>query len=162
MEDLIKQVRELETKTTELQTMSADRDFTLTVSNSQELKAILKLIDTKYRWESKNAALTVHVYDTLKTAANDAVTTEEGLQLSLKATIMTGMYNILLNIEGSGVEQARSFIKILTNVGHQVSDAMNVLASDNQEIQGLHARIHELEQQIEQTNEISEQIEEEA
>lgn len=163
MEDLRTQVNELEVKATELQTTSASRDFTLTLNDNAELKTILKLIDSQYKWQSKNAALTVHVYDTLKLVASSDVVnvTEGGIDMPLKATIMTGLYNILLNIESSGVERARSFAKILTNVGHQVSQAMNVLAEDNREIQAIHAQIHELEQQIHQ-NEVSEQIEEEA
>ena len=163
MEDLRSRINELEAKATELQTASATREFTLTVTDSTEFKQILKLIDKSYSWQSKNAALAVHVYDSLKEANRNAVVTEGGVDLNLSATIMTGLYNILLNIEGQGVEAARSFVRVLTNVGEQVTNALNVLGEDNQEIQAIHNEIHELEQQLaEQENETSEQIEEEA
>lgn len=163
MEDLRSQINELDVKATELQQASATREFNLTVTDSTELKQILKLIDKSYTWQSKNAALAVHVYDSIKEANKNAEATEEGLELSLSATIMTGLYNIMLNIEGQGVESARSFVRVLTNVGAQVTSALNVLSEDNKEIQELHAQIHELEQQLEaEENEVSEQIEEEA
>jgi len=163
MEDLRSQINELDVKATELQQASATREFNLTVTDSTELKQILKLIDKSYTWQSKNAALAVHVYDSIKEANKNAEVTEEGLELSLSATIMTGLYNIMLNIEGQGVESARSFVRVLTNVGAQVTSALNVLSEDNKEIQELHAQIHELEQQLEaEENEVSEQIEEEA
>lgn len=163
MEDLRTQINELEVQATKLQEASATREFNLTVTDNTELKQILKFIDKSYTWQSKNAALAVHVYDSIKEANRNAEVTEGGLDLTLSATIMTGLYNILLNIEGQGVESARSFVKVLTNVGEQVTNALNVLGEDNKEIQELHNKIHELEQQLaEQENEVSEQIEEEA
>lgn len=163
MEDLRTQINELEVQATKLQEASATREFNLTVTDSTELKQILKFIDKSYTWQSKNAALAVHVYDSIKEANRNAEVTEGGLDLTLSATIMTGLYNILLNIEGQGVESARSFVRVLTNVGEQVTNALNILGEDNKEIQELHSKIHELEQQLaEQENEVSEQIEEEA
>ena len=163
MKDLRTQINELEVQATELQTASATREFNLTLTDSTEFKQILKLIDKSYSWQSKNAALAVHVYDSMKEAGKNTEATEGGIDLTLSATIMTGLYNILLNIEGQGIESARSFVRVLTNVGEQVTNALNVLSEDNKEIQELHNQIHELEQQLaEQENETSEQIEEEA
>lgn len=166
MEDLKNQIKELEKKVTDLQVESAGQEFTLTVRDNRELKDILNLIDKNYKWNSKNAALTVHVYDTLKLAASsDTVTvTEGGIEIPLKATIMTGLYNILLNIENVGVEAARKVTRILTQVGQEVSNAMTKLAEDNEEIKEIHLELQRLEQQLieAEANETSEQIQEEA
>ena len=165
MEDLRNQISELEKQVTDLQVQSANQEFILTLQDSKELKEILRLIDKNYKWNSKNAALTVHVHDTLKLAAQsgEVNVTEGGVEIPLKATIMTGLYNILLNIENTGVEAARKVTRILTQVGKDVTDAMNKLAQDNEEIKEMHLQIQELEQQLaEQENETSEQIQEEA
>jgi len=162
MEDLRNQISELEKQVTDLQVASANQEFILTITDSNELKDILRLIDKNYTWNSKNAALTVHVYDTLKLASGaDAIVTEGGIEIPLKATIMTGLYNILLSIENSGVEAARKVVRILTQVGKDVTDAMNTLAKDNEEIKRMHAEIQQLEQKLVE-NETSEQIQEEA
>ena len=162
MEDLRNQISELEKQVTDLQVASANQEFILTITDSNELKDILRLIDKNYTWNSKNAALTVHVYDTLKLASGaDAIVTEGGIEIPLKATIMTGLYNILLSIENSGVEAARKVVRILTQVGKDVTDAMNTLAKDNEEIKRMHAEIQQLEQKLVE-NETSEQIKEEA
>jgi len=162
MEDLRNQISELEKQVTDLQVASANQEFILTITDSNELKDILRLIDKNYTWNSKNAALTVHVYDTLKLASGaDVIVTEGGIEIPLKATIMTGLYNILLSIENSGVEAARKVVRILTQVGKDVTDAMNTLAKDNEEIKRLHAEIQQLEQKLVE-NETSEQIQEEA
>ena len=85
----------------------------------------------------------------------------------MRSTELTGLYNILLNISGTGVEKARSFTRLLTNVGQQVTSALDQLAERNAEVRELHAQLQELEQQLQEsefnlsTNEDSEQIEEE-
>lgn len=166
MEDLQTRISELSKTVTDMQVESANQEFILTVRDSAELKDILRLIDKNYTWNSKNAALTVHVYDTLKQASNssDVTVTEGGIEIPLKATIMTGLYNILLNIENTGVEAARKITRILTSVGKDVSEAMQVVAQDNEEIQKLHVELQQLEQQLieAEENETSEQIQEEA
>lgn len=165
MEDLQSRITELNKQVTDMQVASANQEFILTVQDSTQIKDILRLIDKNYTWNSKNAALTVHVYDTIKlAAASDVVTvTEGGIEIPLKATIMTGLYNILLNIENTGVEAARKVTRILTNVGQDVSTAMQKVAEDNEEIKKLHLELQQLEQQLEQQlaeqeNETSEQI----
>jgi hypothetical protein len=166
MEDLQTRISELSKTVTDMQVESANQEFILTVRDNAELKDILRLIDKNYTWNSKNAALTVHVHDTLKQASNssDVTVTEGGIEIPLKATIMTGLYNILLNIENTGVEAARKITRILTSVGKDVSEAMQVVAQDNEEIQKLHVELQQLEQQLieAEENETSEQIQEEA
>lgn len=166
MEDLRNQIKELEKQVTDLQVESANQEFILTITDSQELKDILRLIDKNYTWNSKNAALAVHVYDTLNLALEsaDILATEGGIDIPLKATIMNGLYNILLSIENTGIEAARRVTQILTQVGKDVTDAMQKIALDNEEIKQMHMQIQELEQQLieAEQNETSEQIEEEA
>ena len=161
MKEIKSKISKLEKKATKLQLESVQREFTLTFQDQAEYKHVLALIDKDYNWQSKNAALTVHVYDKLKEAATTAEPTEGGIDFKLQATIMTGLYNILLNVESSGIEKARKFARILTNIGHQVSQAMKQLSDDNEKIQAIHVEIAELEQKLTQ-NEISEQVEETA
>ena len=163
MEDLRNQINELEKTVTDLQVASANKEFNLTLVDSKQLNTMLTLINKNYTWNSKNAALTVHVYDTLKLAsgADELLKGKDGIQIPLKATIMTGLYNILLGIENTGIESARNVVRILTQVGKDVTDAMNTLAADNKQIQEMHAEIQQLEQKLIE-NETSEQIKEEA
>jgi hypothetical protein len=171
MQDLKAQIQELEKKTTDLQVEIANHEFELKFEESAHVSKILQHIDKDYQWESKNAALAVYVYDKLKAQykASKAVqeSEEEGFTVMMKSTELTGLYNILLNINGTGVEKARSFTRLLTNVGQQVTEALDQLAERNAEVRELHQQMHDLEQQLQEeqlnlsTNEDSEQIEEE-
>jgi len=157
-------ISQLDKKVTKMQIDSTTQSFKLTFTDNNEYYTVLELINNDYAWQSKNAALTVHVYDKLEEAANKAnITnnTEGTLDLELQATIISGLYNILLNVEARGVEKARTFTKLLTNLGGQIHTAMNKLAKDNEEIQAIHIELAELEK-TPTKNETSEQIKEEA
>lgn len=168
-----KQIQKLEKQTTDLQVEISNLEFELAFDDSSHVAKILQHIDKDYKWQSKNAALAVYVYDKLKAAykAGKAVQDEETGKfiVNMKSTELTGLYNILLNIEGIGVEKARSFTRLLTNVGQQVTSAMDQLAERNREVQDLHLKLHSLEQQLREeeqakteTNETSQQVKEEA
>lgn len=154
-------ISKLEKKVTKMQIDSTTQNFTLNFTDRTEFDTVLDLINNDYTWQSKSAALTVHVYDSVKEAANEATITEGGIELQIKATIMSGLYNILLNVEGKGIENARTFTKLLTNLGGQIHESMTKLGKDNEEIQAIHVELQELEQKLTQ-NETSEQIEETA
>lgn len=169
---LKKKLNKLETKATELQMETANELFDLKLDDAGTISRIMNYIDKDYTWASKNAALAVYVYDRLKaekkrvTAEVDNDTTEVTIQL--KGTELTGLYNILLNIDGTGIEKARSFTRLLTNIGAQVSQAMEALAKKNEVIREIHDEIRTLENEIvkaeqEQilSNEASQQVEEE-
>ena len=64
------------------------------------------------------------------------------------------IYQALLNVTGTGVENARKFITMLTHVGETVSLAMQELAKLNQEINDIHTGLAELDAKI-----VTEQIE---
>jgi gas vesicle protein len=166
MSDLKSQIQELEKKTTELQVEIANQEFELQFEDSSHVSKILQHIDKDYEWQSKNAALAVYVYDKLKAEYKAGKATEtsesENFTVYLKSTELTGLYNILLNISGTGVEKARSFARLLANVGQQVTTAMDQLAERNTEVRTLHEELRQLEEQLHQEqNEASEQIEEE-
>lgn len=176
MQDLKAQLKQLEEQATALQIETAKTEFQLEFEDMTTVNKILNTIDKDYQWNSKNAALTAYVYDALKAERmrliQDGFKAEDKVTVTLKATELNALYNIMLNITGQGVEKARSFARLLTNIGQQVSEAMMELAKKNEATQKLHTQMMELEQQIEAlefeqqdqstTNEVSQQIEEAA
>ena len=158
---ILSKISKLDKKATKLQVESTTQNFTLNFTDRTEFDTVLDLINNDYTWQSKSAALTAHVYDKLVESADTAKTTKDGFSTELQATIMSGLYNILLNVEGKGIENARTFTKLLTNLGGQIHESMTKLGKDNEEIQAIHVELQELEQKLTQ-NETSEQIEETA
>lgn len=168
---LKKQIQKLEKKTTDLQVEIANHEYELTFDDSSHVSKILQHIDKDYQWQSKNAALAVYVYDKLRTEyrtnkVTQAGNPESGFSVLMKSTELTGLYNILLNINGTGIERARSFARLLTNVGQQVTSSMDKLAQRNEEVRKLHEELRNLEIKLQEveittTDEDSQQIKEE-
>ena len=148
-DDLIQKRVELENKVNEKQQEIAERTYTVDLETSANLNAVIKQIDKSYRWSIKNATLIVNLYDTLK-AAKTAITqsNDSNYTVELNSIELNTLYSVLTNIDGVGVESARTFVRLLTNVGSQISQSMESLAEANREVQNLHAPLAELDAQI--------------
>lgn len=152
----LKDIRaQLEVEVNETQAKLAEQTYSIELETQSNLNAILKQIDSSYEWSIKNAALVVNLYDVLKAtkaeknlAAKNNETVEGSYTVNLKSLDLNTLYSVLTNISGTGVEEARRFTKLLTNVGAQISDALNEMADANKEIQTKHVELAELDSTI--------------
>ena len=142
---------ELETEVNELQDNLAKKTYSVNLESMSNLKAILKQIDKSYTWSIKNAALVISLYDNLNNAKIAIQKSEDdSFVVELKAMDLNTLYQVLTNIEGTGIEAAKTFTRLLTNVGKQITDAMNQMSDSNKEIQSKHVALAELDSKIEE------------
>jgi hypothetical protein len=176
LEDLKSLRTELEKQTAEKQVELSQRTYAVNFENSGNITKVLNHLNKDVAWSSKNAALLVSLNDNLKTeknrltievnlAKNEKRTLEEGFDSTvyLKAMDLNTLYQSLLSVQSTGVESARNYVRLLTNVGAQITEAMQSMAESNKEIQSLHVELAELDAKIEEenvpaTNEVLEQI----
>ena len=129
--------------------------------NSSNITKGLNHINKDVAWSSKNAALLVSLNDNLKNektrltievnlAKNEKRALEEGFDSTvyLKAMDLNTLYQSLLSVQSTGVESARNYVRLLTNVGAQITTAMQLMAESNKEIQNLHVELAELDAKI--------------
>lgn len=147
----------LEVEVNETQANLAEKTYAVELESVTNLNAILKQVDKSYEWSIKNAAMVVNLYDVLKVAKlenqvaekSTGETQPEGsFVVELKSIDLNTLYSVLTNISGTGVESARRFIKLLTNVGAQISEALNSMADANKEIQEMHLALAEIDAEI--------------
>lgn len=176
LEDLKSLRTELEKQTAEKQVELSQRTYAVNFENPGNITKVLNHLNKDVAWSSKNAALLVSLNDNLKNektrltievnlAKNEKRTLEEGFDSTvyLKAMDLNTLYQSLLSVQSTGVESARNYVRLLTNVGAQITEAMQSMAESNKEIQGLHVELAELDAKIEEenvpaTNETLEQI----
>ena len=97
--------------------------------------------------------LLINLYDSLKQQKNLISKDKENTAtVSLKMVPLNTLYSALTTLEGTGVAQAKAFTGLLTNVGSQISDAMQSMQGKNKEIQALHVSLAELDAQIDVLN----------
>jgi len=149
-EELIAKRTELETEVNAKQEELAAAKYSVDFESLSNIKAVLKQMDSAYRWNIKNAALTINLYDSLKVEKIAIQKTgDESAVVNLTSLDLNTLYQVLTNIDGTGIESARTFVKLLTNVGAQITEAMNEMAEANRSIQSLHVALGELDAEIE-------------
>lgn len=151
LKDLKAKRAELEKTAETLQVEQAEHAFEINLEDRKMLKTIMEHLNKGYTWKTQNAAVLVTLYDKLK-QQNNALLKHDSYDgdtiISLRGHELNGLYQALLNVEGTGVESARKFIKMLTLVGESVTTAMSELAEMNNKIQETHQALALLDTEI--------------
>ena len=144
----------LENEVNEAQQALADSTYSIDLENIKNINALLKQIDSTYNWTIKNAALVINLYDNLKVAkAAIRATDEAEVIVEISGMNLNTLYQVLTNIEGTGIESARTFTRLLANVGSQISASMEEMAESNREIQKMHVELAEIDAKVRELSE---------
>jgi hypothetical protein len=152
---------ELETNVGAAQTELSQRDFPVDFESLSNINRVLKHLNDDVNWNTKNAALLVNLNDNLKVekqrinaevlaSKQTKKELEEGQASTvyLKPVDLNTLYQSLLSVNSTGIESARNYIKLLTNIGAQISAAMQEMTEENKKIQALHAELGDLDKKI--------------
>jgi len=155
IEELKAKLAELETQAEAAQKESSEHLYDLVLDDVKTIKTIQDRLNKDFQWESRTAAVVVHLYDRLteerKRLSQPNSLNEDGtVTVQMKGLELNGLYQAMLNMKGIGVENARSFARLLTNIGKQVTEAMQAMADVNKQVMDLHTQIADLEKQIAQ------------
>jgi hypothetical protein len=133
----------------EKQAKLQEEKYAMDFDNSANISRVMKHLDKSTKWTIKDAALTINLYDNLKLekARIKALEGEETVVM-LGAVDLNSLYKSLTVCEGYGIEHAKAFLTLLTNLGSQISGAMEAMSEANQEIQSMHVQLSELDSAI--------------
>ncbi len=142
---------QLEIEVNEAQKELAEKKYSVNLENIQNINAILKQIDKNYEWSIKNAAFVINLYDALADQKKQFQIEDKGEStVQLNGVQLNQLYTIITNITGTGIEAAKTFTRLLTNVGAQISDALKEMAEANKVIQEKHVALAELDGAIDE------------
>ena len=107
----------LTTKVDELQVRAAEETFAIVLDDRKQVKTIMDHLNKGYTWKTANAAVLVSLYDQLKKQNKELLSSDaEETVINLRGHELNALYQALLTCEGSGVENARKFITMLTHI----------------------------------------------
>ena len=106
-----------------------------------------KLIDKGLEWTIKEAALHVNLYENLK-SEKARLKDETSKLVRLSNIDLNTLYTSLTSLKGCGIEKAKSFLRLLTEIGNNISEQMNKMASNNQVVQEKNQKLSELDSVI--------------
>tara|TARA_Y100000389_G_C17336594_1_gene450985 strand:+ start:406 stop:912 length:507 start_codon:yes stop_codon:yes gene_type:complete len=130
-----------------LQTEAAEKRFEITFDNVKAIKTVQEHLNKGYTWKTQNAAVVVSLYDQFKTQGKN-LTADSDPVVSLRGHELNALYQALLNVEGTGIENARRFITMLTQIGEAVGTAMQDLSTMNTTLNDLHTELAEIDAQL--------------
>jgi hypothetical protein len=139
-------VTEVESKQTEL----AEAKYGIKFDTVANISRIMKHLDKSTSWTLKDAALIINLYDNLKIEKARIKAEDAEPTVNLGTIDLNSLYKALTTVEGTGIEAARSFITLLTNIGSQISGAMQEMGDANKVIQEMHIQLAELDGTIDE------------
>lgn len=150
LQDLQNLRTELEKEAAAKQVELAQRTYQIDFENISNVTRTLAHLNKDVNWSTKNAALLVSLSDSLweEQARLKAEDSKTDAIVSLKQVDVNTLYQSLLSVQSTGIESARNYVKLLTNIGAQITQAMQAMATANQEIQSIHVELAELDQRI--------------
>jgi hypothetical protein len=144
---LTKRQSELAVEIDAMQTEASEKRFDIKFDNVKSIKTLQEHLNKGYTWKTQNAAVVVSLFDQFK-AQSKMITSDKDAIVSLRGHELNALYQALLNVEGTGIESARRFITMLTQVGESVGVAMQELSTMNTTLNALHTELSEVDAQL--------------
>lgn len=146
---------ELEQQAAEKQIELAQRTYEVNFESVENITRVLKHLNQDVTWNMKNAAVLINLSDSLheeknRISVSQKISKEADATVSLKQIDINTLYQSLTAVQSTGIESARLYVRLLTNIGAQITTAMQTMATANQEIQSLHVELAELDAKLDQ------------
>lgn len=135
--------KEIENDMTDIKNAMYEVDFV----KDSNINNLSKLIDKGLEWTIKEAALHVNLYENLK-SEKARLKDETSKLVRLSNIDLNTLYTSLTSLKGCGIEKAKSFLRLLTEIGNNISEQMNKMASNNQVVQEKNQKLTELDSVI--------------
>ena len=145
--------KELAIEIDAMQTEASEKRFEVKFDSIKSIKVVQEHLNKGYTWKTQNAAVVVSLYDQFKSQAKGLAPDAEAI-ISLRGHELNALYQALLNVEGIGVENARRFITMLTQIGEAVGLAMQDLSAMNSTLNDLHTKLAEIDAELEASEKV--------
>jgi hypothetical protein len=155
VEDLQALRTQLEQEAAEKQVELSQRTYEVDFESVENITRVLKHLNQDVTWNMKNAAVLINLSDSLHDEKN-RITSEQKVNKETQAVVVlrqvdiNTLYQSLTAVQSTGIESARLYVRLLTNIGAQITTAMQAMATANQEIQSLHVELAELDSKIDE------------
>jgi hypothetical protein len=120
------------------------KKYRVKVESIKNAKSLLKYLEKNVKWAHNSLPSYIAVCHGLKDAIINEGVSEEGF-IHLGATPVGMIYQTMLQVTGTGYFEAKEYLRILTEVGGGISDAMKELADDNTQLRNIHTDLSTLD-----------------
>ena len=134
--ELDKMVTDLNKVAEEHAKMMEAKLYPVHMETQNKASNLKNFIEKEANWDHKSVPNLVAMCYGLKESVKVGVD-EDGF-IHLNARVVNNIYQFLLSFTGKGYQDAKKYLKLLTEVGGPISEAMKIFADDNQLFRDIH------------------------
>jgi len=122
------------------------REYNINVENKRNLQRLINYIENNAVWSHQEAAGLIALHLNLK--ESEATGPDDNGDIKLRSVNLNTLYNVFLKSSGKGLKAAKDHISLLTVVGESISNSMQLMADDNQELRDIHQQLSKLDDEL--------------
>lgn len=140
------EIEELGKKAEKLAVEIQWREYPINIENKRNLLKLLNHVENNSVWSHQEAAGLIALHANLKEAETKGV--DDDGNIKLRSVNLNTLYNTFLKSTGKGLKAAKDHISLLAVVGESISDSMQKMADDNQELRDIHTKLSDLDNEL--------------
>ena len=147
-EELLKKQEELQAKNETLLAEMQKREYELDFKDKKIFDSLFRFIEKDAPWGHTTAAGLIMLFANLK--EQKPITTKKSFdgKVMLRATNVSILWQMVSNMTGNGFHDAKNFVRLMSNVGQSLSEAVQKVHEDNQELRDNHTELAEIDQEL--------------
>lgn len=148
-EEIIIEHEKMNILSNELMKKSQETTYKIHVGSHAMAGNILSMLTNHCDWTVSDAAVLISMINDFKEAKQKI--DKEGF-IYIRTGNITSLYQYLLKMKGNGYTSALNFLKILSQIGGSVSEAVKQIHDDNQFLKDVHTRLSTLDDEKDRRN----------
>ena len=143
-EEIQAEIKELSDISGKMLIENRDRTYPINVGDSKGLNGMIKHVE-KAKWSHTEAAALIALVMDLRDQKGNL---DESGNIHLRTANVSSLYQTMLKYTGQGFYEAKEHVQILATVGESISDAMEIVAKDNNTLREIHTRLSVLDDEM--------------
>jgi hypothetical protein len=148
MSEIIKDKKEALQKNEDLLRDLQTNEYDIPMTSPKLYKQLMKFLEKDADWGHTTATGLVMLYSNLKENAKTVQAKDWGGIVKLRGTSITILWSMVTSMKGRGFFEARNFIELMAAFGQDLSQVVQKVHEDNQELRDNHVKLSELDTEV--------------
>jgi hypothetical protein len=148
MSEIIKDKKEALQKNEDLLRDLQTNEYDIPMTSPKLYKQLMKFLEKDADWGHTTATGLVMLYSNLKENAKTVQAKDWDGIVKLRGTSITILWSMVTSMKGRGFFEARNFIELMAAFGQDLSQVVQKVHEDNQELRDNHVKLSELDTEV--------------
>lgn len=122
-------------------------EYNVHVQDDKNLKALTIHLEQNVPWTHQDAATLIALSANLRDQAGKV---DEDGNIKLRSVNLNSLYNSFLKVQGKGLKGAKEHVTFLAISGQSISESMQKMADDNEELRQMHTKLSDLDNELQE------------